>query len=739
MKAIRNIIAAMMLFVSAAALAGDNVVKGLVVTNDGEALPYAYVSVDGKQYATQANKDGEFTLELPAGKFSITVSMLGYKSDTKTVDTKNPKPLTFMLEEDLINLGMVTVTGTRTPRVLGKAPVVTQVITADDIKKLDATNIQDVLVAELPGLEFSFSMNQQVSLTMQGLGGMAILILVDGERLAGETLDNTDFKRLNTDDIERIEIIKGAASALYGSNSVGAVINIITKKASEGWTANVNTHYSAHGERRHGGNIGIKRGKLSSVTSVQTDRTDTYTITDTEGTVDEETGETTYGTTTVYGNTQWNFKEKLTYQLNDKNQLTARAGYYFHEREYTSYKNNRARDFTGALRWQNDISKTDKLDISYTFDRYDKSDYYKMSETSLEDGSVTMSYYDILSYKNIQNSLRALYTHDAGNGWTWVYGGDAMSDYLMSYQFDDGGHHSQLTADLFAQAEWQLSDHWNLIGGLRADWLSKNGWNISPKIAAMYTLGRLNIRGSYSRGFRAPTLKEMYMNFEMGSIFTIYGNSDLVSERSHSFALSGEYAYKRYSITATGYYNIMDNEISTIWDSSLVTNLANGSMVYQNIEGRNLLGADVTVMARYPCGIGAKVAYSYFHEIPRHSDYNTSDSRPHSLTAKVDYRKTLKNYEFDIIFSGRVLSSVHYNTYSSDYSTTAVATSSPAYSIRTLALSQKFFRAYTLLLSVDNLFNYKSKTFSYNSPVTTGTVCSATLSIDIDEIFKKKK
>ncbi len=295
----------------------------------------------------------------------------------------------------------------------------------------------------------------------------------------------------------------------------------------------------------------------------------------------------------------------------------------------------------------------------------------------------------------------------------------------------------QWTNDAYAQAEWKAGRHWNIVAGLRGDWISSGDWNISPKIAAMYTLGKLNVRGSYSRGFRAPTLKEKYMNFEMGSIFTIYGNEDLVAERSHSFALSGEYAYKRYSLTATGYFNIMNNEISTLWDPTLVTSLSNGSMVYQNIEGRNLAGADVTLMARYPCGIGGKVSYAYFHEFAR-DGYNLSDSRPHSLTMKVDYRKTFKDYEFDIIFSGRVLSHVDYYTYSDDYSTTDVQTSSPGYSIWKLAFSQRIFDAYTLLLSWDNLFNYRSKTFSYNSPVTTGTTMSVTLSVDIDKIVKKK-
>ena len=138
------------------------------------------------------------------------------------------------------DLDEIVVTGTRTPKFLKDTPIQTRVITSADIAKIDATNVQDLLQQELPGVEFSFSMNQQTHLNFSGFGGQSILFLVDGERLAGETMDDVDFTRLTMDNVERIEIVKGAASALYGSSASGGVINIITKKASKPWTLNLN-------------------------------------------------------------------------------------------------------------------------------------------------------------------------------------------------------------------------------------------------------------------------------------------------------------------------------------------------------------------------------------------------------------------------------------------------------------------------------------------------------------------
>ena len=708
-------ISAILAMTVSSALASPYTIRGRVTTADGEALPYAYVRVEGRNYTTQADKDGYYSLQLQEGHYEIKANLLGYQPMSKHVKATADSKLDFSLAEDMINLQSVTVTGTRTPKLLENTPVVTQIITAADIAKIDATNIKDVLLTELPGLEFTLSMNQQVSLNMQGLGGMAILFLVDGERMAGETLDNIDFQRISTDNIERIEIVKGAASALYGSNSVGAVINIITKKATEPWSLNLNTHLgSKYHEQRHGGALGIRSGKWNSLTNVQTDGTHSYTL----------NGKDEGDQMTVYGNRQWNFKEKLSYQLSDHASLTGRAGYYFHERNSSAIANDRARDFSGGLRFLATLGGSNQLDIAYSFDRYDKSDYYKEIKK------------DFIDYKNVQNSLRALYTHHLSGDVALTVGGDAMIDYLMTYQFTDDGNRKQYTADAFAQTDWTLTKNWNIIAGARADYFSKTGWKVTPKVSAMYRTGHLNVRGSYSGGFRAPTLKEMYMDFNMANIFNIYGNPKLGAENSHSFALSGEYAKSRYSFTATGYYNIINNEITTIWDKSLEN--GKGAMVYQNIEGRNLLGVDVSLMARYPCGLGGKLSYSYFHEYTRGGKPNTSDTRPHSLTARLDYHKTLRDYEIDAALTGRYLSSAHYHELESGQYDTYVEASSPAYSIWKFTLTQRFCQAWRLILSVDNIFNYRPHKYAYNSPLNGGTSFSVGASVDVERIFKKK-
>ena len=161
-------------------------------------------------------------------------------------------------DESPIELDDVVVTGLRIPKLLKETPVQTRLITARDIALSDATDIRELLQHEMPGVEFTYAMNQQVHLNFNGQGGQSVLFLVDGERLAGETLDDVDFSRLDMSNVDHIEIVRGASSALYGSSAGGGVINIITKQATARWRVTADARIGRHNEQRY--NLGLTLG-----------------------------------------------------------------------------------------------------------------------------------------------------------------------------------------------------------------------------------------------------------------------------------------------------------------------------------------------------------------------------------------------------------------------------------------------------------------------------------------------
>ena len=244
---------------------------------------------------------------------------------------------------DSVNLTPVVITASHSPKALKDAPVVTRLITLHDIKISDATNIQDLLTQEMPGLEFGFAMGQETALHMSGFGGNAILFLVDGERMAGETMDNVDYNRMSLDNVGRIEIVKGASSALYGSNAVGGVVNIISRENLEPWTANVNSRYSSFGhEWRHGANFSFNTTKWNSQTSFQHTRIDPIDLpkehTPEEVAMellkkaqgqpyDESVLTDDSNLNRLYGQKTYNVKESLTLRATDQITLIGRGSY----------------------------------------------------------------------------------------------------------------------------------------------------------------------------------------------------------------------------------------------------------------------------------------------------------------------------------------------------------------------------------------------------------------------------
>ena len=698
------------LFVSVCYLSAEQKVSGRVVDSDNNPLIGVKISVSGNpNRGTVTDINGRYEITLPDnGSHTVTASYIGYHTAGQKFNYGSMgSELNFSLEEDAVMLDQVVVTGTRTPKLLKDVPVVTRVIGENDIKRLDVNNIGNVLEAEIPGIEFSYSMNQQKSINMSGFGGNAVLFLVDGERLAGETLNNVDYDRLNMDNVERIEIVKGAASSLYGSNAVGGVVNIISKQSSLPWYLNVYGNYGSYNQARYGGTVGFNKGIVNSMTNIQFTSIDGINL-DNDGDY-----------SSVYGYSTKNFKERLVLNITDKLKVTARAGFFFRERKASASSRDRYYSYTAGLKGNYAFDDKNNVELSYSFDQYDKSDYYLYNRRNIRD------------YSNTQNIFHVMYNHTFMNGNILTVGSDCMNDYLMSYQFKDNGSYTQTSADAFAQFDWNITKKLNMIAGVRYDYFSKSDMSqLSPKLALMYKLNDINIRGSYAAGFRSPTLKEMYMNFYMGNIFMIYGNPDLNAEKSHNFSLSGEYRKGRYSFTLTGFYNIVKDRITTAWDKSL------GGQVYTNMSRLNITSVDANISARYKCGFSWKASYAYTYEHIKKGEPELSSTRPHTATIRFAYDKDWKNYGFSLTFSGRYLSQMTADVYTDMTSYEEVEKQKyPGYTMWNLNLSQRVMKGIKVNLAVNNLFNYTPSYYYYNSPYTTGTTFTAGVSINVNTLF----
>ena len=664
---------------------------------------------------------------------------------------------------DSLTLDQVVVTATHTPKALKDVPVVTRLISLDDIKKTDATTIQDLLVQELPGLEFGFSMGQETSLNMSGFGGNAVLFLVDGERVAGETVDNTDYNRLNLDNAGRIEIVKGASSALYGSNAVGGVVNIITKESTEPWTANVNSRYSSFGnEWRNGAGFSFNSGKWNSQTNFQ--HTNIESIKLSSGPTSEEKAlaallgqtieEDKSNVKKLYGQKSYHVKERVMFTASDFLRFIARGDYFYRESQRDTY-NYHFNAYSGGLKVLYDWKNGQNIELSYAYDQYDKANYTPAGKRTHDH-----------DYRNTQHVVHAIYNHTFGEH-VLTLGSDLLHDYLSTYQFLDNTSHEQNNIDAYAQFDFNPSKRFNLVGSLRYDYFSASRADaLTARLAAVCKLNRVTLRANYASGFRAPSLKEMYMHFDMGNMgYIIMGNPDLKPEKSNNFNVAAElngmvskggFLDGKYNITLMGYCNIFDKRITTVgryWvvdasykeggyqvlsDDKRISEVGDGyvftaddgtkyealtSSLYWNEDGVKVFGLDLSAQYRFDFGLGLRYNYAYMHESGNVIDSQFSQPRTHSMTWRIDYdHRFSRRYALTAALSGRYLGKPQSGRQDVDQ----------GYTLWKLMLQQHIRKGIHVNFAIDNILNYKPKAYYYCSPMTTGTTYSVGISLNFN-------
>ena len=628
--------------------------------------------------------------------------------------------------DTVFNLNDVVVTATRTPKLLKDVPIQTRLITQKDIQRTDATDVQDLLQQEMPGVEFSYAMNQQRHMNFCGFGGQSILILIDGERLAGETLDDVDFTRLNMANVERIEIVKGAASALYGSNAGGGVVNIITKDGGKPWSVNLNARLARHNEQRYGGAWTMNGERMGNTLNLNYNRTDNFSVKNAPN-----PQALVYGM--VFGDKTYHIKDKVIFRPADGMKIIGRAGYFYRTLSRTTDNPERYRDFSAGLRGMWQMSDHDHLELSYAFDQYDKSDFQEIARL------------DIRDYSNVQNSLRTIYNHHFSGVGTLTAGAEYLHDYLFNKNLE-GEKRRQDAFDAFAQMDWNVSARWELVGALRYDYFSDcRNSQLTPKLTARYkAFENLILRFGYGMGFRAPTLKERYYNFDMAGIWTVEGNPQLQSEVSHNFNVSVEWTKRNFNLTIASHSNYMTNKIATGIPYYSQEETGKLLLPYINLKNYLVYGAEITAQVRFDNGFSGRLSYAYTNEhLPQDKDGTTISNqyipaRHHTLNARIDWdRQFTKNYGLSIGLSGRFLSGVNNEEYVNlqDISQGTRSVSYPAYTIWKLSVIQKIGKAVKLSLALDNLFNYVPTYYYYNAPVTDGINFQAGVSVDIDQLF----
>ncbi|MCC8088968.1 MAG: TonB-dependent receptor [Rikenellaceae bacterium] len=682
------------------------------------------------------------------------------------------------LSGEPVQVEQIAVTATRTPLPLKDTPVLTRMLTARDIELSGATSLPQLLERELAGVEFHQA-GYGTSLSFQGLDARYILFLIDGERIAGETYGNIDFNRIALSDVERIEIVRGSSSVLYGSNAMGAVINVITRSPVDKIDIAGSVKYAGYYQRNREYVDGIRShtkqdipnvdadlymgfnfGKFKAQTTVAYSGRDAYQL---FGTKEEVRHYDAYqkmnvmtGVTEIISDTTviapidtlglsisgWrsvSVTQKVSYEFSEKINAFAAVAYYTKSRY----------DFPESL-------NTGSADgDNYTFERYNTYtlrtgvefqpnayNYISLSYTGdLSRKNMDSLQFSVPKQKHMYNSPRLLWTVNAGR-YNRVTTGLEFLNETLNFDLSRYGYNDKRsvnTVTLYSQDEINTNMGLSFIAGIRIEKANRYKWNFTPKASVKYSLDDLSFRGSYSRGYRNPTLKELYMDYKLpiggGSNMYVVGNPELEPEHNQYISFTAEYTKGFTNFSVTAFKSYFRKKI----DVREIQNGTRTDLFYENIDKSRFSGIELIAKSRLAKELFVTANYNYIDQSEDAPEASTQYIfvSPHSAAIILNYGVSLGRNTLYFDISGKITGKktyedfmaaaqmpyVYMGTYSAKHN---------AYSIWNCSVALDI-RGVRIMAGIDNLFDYKSPVVNFNSCMAPSRYGYVKLSFNIKE------
>ncbi len=690
------------------------------------------------------NVNGELIIEAKENATIILkASDVGFKPISTILKLKSRNVI--FMEEDVFNLEQVTCTGTRTPHILKNAPVLTQMINQEEIENVDGTTIKDIMEIEMPGIEMASHGGVPV-MNMLGLEPQYTLLLVDGERLAGKSHGNNDFSRINAANVEKIEIIRGASSALYGSSAMGGVINVITKKPKKKFSIDTHIKFKQQNKKDFSKkdidavdedylkdfyrnldrpnlngdiSIGFKGDKFYSHTFLNAKTSDGYKLFDTKGIVRNykalnKTVEMDKNTmpAVVNGVLDYTIKQELGYKFSEKLSAKALGKYYEHE-EFDFVRDDYAHDlyksYTAGGQLTYSFTSKSQLNLTHTNDAYKRFDFFEDSGNKN------------LKYNNVYHNTKLAYTNRIGKH-SLLMGLENFFESLEGDMFVANEMHKKNTNDavFLVQDEFSWTSDLMFVAGVRVGYHSAFHMHASPSLTARYKVKPFSLRFSYAKGYRSPSLKELYMQWSHLGMFNIIGSPDLKPETNDYFAFSLDYLnYKnKLNLSLITSFNKVYNKIDGIW--------ANNETEYRYVNFDNFSVFTIEALFKWKPFKNWKIksGYVFVKNVKVLEAQNLSSMSPHSATGQLEYSFRRKNYQLTANISGRLTGAKEFNILDneegSQYKGRYYTVNYPAYTVCNLTVNQRIGRNFSIRAGVKNIFNYTAPIVTFNSSFSPG-------------------
>lgn len=597
------------------------------------------------------------------------------------------------------HLDPIVVTATKTQHRLIDTPVITDLITREEIEATGAENIGEVLENKVGVIVHRDGHGDGVQL--QGLDSEYILILVDGEPQVGRIAGKLDMARMAVENVERIEIVKGATSSLFGNSALAGVINVITRKAASPFSVNISQNIEQHSTYDSKGAVELHRGRLNSLFALSVNRRNPIDL------------DKSNLATTIDGYVNLTGSARASYQLTSETNLLFSGQYFTQDQDGVSESSNIVYDRLGEIE-----NFSVSLGIEHDFNR---ETLRRISPTRMT-GKLYVTRYDdestVINRDNEETSSSNLNIQDLFKGeiqfdttflekHQFTLGSEITLENLQSQRIE-GGERGLYTTSLFIQNEFRPISSFALVIGGRLDNHSEFGTHFSPKLSSLYSItDELRLRTSYGQGFRAPDFKNLYLNFtNVTSGYQVLGNPGLQPESSHNWNLGIEY---QVTDTLLGRMHLYRNDLFNLINAEGIGQSAAGGskFEYQNINEAFTEGVDIEVVIGSYGGFSSVFGYAFLRGADKTTGLPLLNRSTHNGTLKFAYLH--QNSGFQVDLRGRYAS--QWGLYDDGDKVLEPEELAPSYWIWNLRLSKTLFKSIKASIGCNNLSDFKIPTY----------------------------
>lgn len=673
-------------------------ISGKVINAEtGAPVDGANIRVDHSLTGCTTNGKGEFILKnLPDGKQSFSVSHVSYLPKSYST-SQSENNVVIRLEENHINIDQVVVTGTGTHHRMKDSPVPISVITAKEIKDANIATLQEALTKLSPSFSF-YTNGMGTTMSLNGMPQDYILILENGKKLAG---DDT-YARIDLANVKRIEILNGAGSALYGSDAIAGVVNIITDDTKNKANISSYTRYGSKNRFTQSVNADFNTGKLGSYTSYQRQQADGWQLSTVTEKTDKKTGEISLiptgkeASTAFHSNT---VNQRFTYAANHRLSLYLRGAYFNtkNDRPVTEYNYNILHEnYTYGAGAKYIINKNAYLDADFFSDNFTSFyDYIKKSD-DLQPGDREIRkrqhYYDA--------TVKGIFKLGKYNK---LSAGVEFINERLDSETDNIHGNTMYTLAIFAQDEINILKNLQGVVGIRYIYHENFHSYATPNVSLMYRIAGFNFRGSYAAGFRTPTLSELYATdiAKTKDRLTI-GNVNLKPEKSDFFSLNAEYVHNRFSVSVSAYLNNIRHMINYKSLSEEIAEQYGHDEVRQrdNIDKARIKGISISLNGYLGAGITVNAGYNFIDAKNLVTNAPVDKSLKHTANVSAGWGHGWGIYRLNVNVNGRLQG----ERYSESYGY------APKFQLWDLNTRHTFnLRSFTLEpgVGIENIFNFK--------------------------------